>query len=135
MTIDRSKTIEELENKYWGPPSHSSYLVRTCTSLRSKALQDFDAEDLRIMIGQQNNLDYLVPIAIELLQEDVLVAGEMYRGDLLINLVRITPSYWLQNPIEKSLFLTTIQSQWTKIIHEEDFDNELLEIQQFLQGM
>ena len=47
MTIDRSKTIEQLEQQYWGEPSYSSYLVRTCYALRSKPL-----EDLRIMIGQ-----------------------------------------------------------------------------------
>jgi len=132
MKIDRSKSIAELEQKHWGPPTYSSSLVRTCTALRSKPLQDFGVEDLRIMIGQENNLAFLVPIALEFLHDDILVAGDMYNGDLLMNILRINPNYWLQHPNEKSFLLTIIRSQWTKLLQEQHFDIELRAIQKFM---
>jgi CDI immunity proteins len=79
----RNKTLQELEEQDWGEPPFPSYLVRTCHALRRKPLRDFTVEDLRIMIGQNFSLNYLIPLAIEQLRRDPLVAGDYYPGDLL----------------------------------------------------
>jgi hypothetical protein len=63
----RQKTLENLENDYWGNPNYDSYLVRRCHELRKIPLENFSVEDLRIMIGQQISLDYLIPLALEVL--------------------------------------------------------------------
>jgi hypothetical protein len=62
---ERSKTLQELEGQDWGDSDFPSYLVRTCHALRRKPLRDFTVEDLRIMIGQNIGLNYLMPLAIE----------------------------------------------------------------------
>ena len=67
----------------WGPPTHDSYLVRTCHRLRTKPIGQFGVEDLRIMIGQNIGLPYLLPLALERLEETPWAAGDMYPGDLL----------------------------------------------------
>lgn len=33
-TVDYSKSLEELENDYWGKPEFESYVVKTCHSMR-----------------------------------------------------------------------------------------------------
>jgi hypothetical protein len=90
----RSKTLQELEGQDWGEPPFPSYLVRTCHALRRKPLCDFTVENLRIMIGQNISLGYLMPLAIEHLQRDPLAAGDFYPGDLLANVLKVKPSFW-----------------------------------------
>jgi hypothetical protein len=77
------KTLDELEGVAWGPAAFPSHLVQTCHRLRTKPIGEFGAEDLRIMIGQQIGLAYLLPLALERLEADPWAAGDMYPGDLL----------------------------------------------------
>jgi hypothetical protein len=79
----REKTLDELEGVVWGPPNHDSYLVLTCHRLRTKPIGQFDVEDLRIMIGQDIGLPYLLPLALDHLEENPWAEGHMYPGDLL----------------------------------------------------
>jgi hypothetical protein len=79
----RQKTLDELEGVVWGPPTYDSYLVQTCHRLRTKPIGEFGVEDLRIMIGQNIGLPYLLPLALDRLEENLWSAGDMYPGDLL----------------------------------------------------
>lgn len=69
-------------------------LTRRCSELRSKPLEDFTAEDLRIMIAQQLSLDHLVPLALTMVERNALVEGDFYSGDLLAALFAVSSSYW-----------------------------------------
>ena len=89
-----AKTLEELENQTWKYPEFDSYLLRACYVLRKKSLQQFTVEDIRILVGQNIGLKYLVPIAISVLQENILAEGDLYEGDLLKNLLTIQKEYW-----------------------------------------
>ena len=95
----RLKSLESLEKKIWPPFSsdEGSYLIKTCNSLRKKQLQDFTTEDLRIMIGQEIGLYFLMPLAIEKLAETLFAGGDMYEGDLLKNVLDINTSFWDDN--------------------------------------
>ena len=95
---DRSRTLDELDPPAWGEPTYDSYLVTTCHRLRRKPLREFSAEDLRIMIGQGIGLRWLVPLALEVLEEDPLAAGDFYSGDLLAAVLRLGPKLWSQEP-------------------------------------
>ena len=78
----RQKTLDELEGVTWGPPSYGSHLVQSCHRLRTKPIGEYGTEDLRIMIGQNIGLPYLMPLAIETLEKNPWAAGHMYPGDL-----------------------------------------------------
>ena len=90
----RSKTLQELENSDWGEPTYDSYLVSTVHRLRRKPLKEFTIEDLRILIGQNVGLPYLLPLAIERLEENPLAEGDYYPGDLLKSVLIIEESFW-----------------------------------------
>jgi hypothetical protein len=96
--VDRRKTLTELEGKDWGPPNFGSHLVTTIHRLRYKPLEEFTVEDLRITIGQNIALEWLLPMAIERLRDDPFVEGDYYRGDLLNAVLRIEPSFWSKHP-------------------------------------
>ncbi len=95
MTEGLNNTLEQLDKHDWGEPEYDSYLVKTCHQLRKKPLKDFTVEDLRIMIGQNINLEFLIPLAIEQLKENILAEGHYYEGDLLNNVLTSEKEYWL----------------------------------------
>jgi len=70
-----------------------SALVSTCKRLYEKPLQDFIIEALRIMIGQEIGLEFLVPMALERLAENPFEHGDYYPGDLLMNLLRFPAGF------------------------------------------
>ena len=95
---DRMKSLQELEHADWGEPNYDSYLVTTCHRLRRKPLMEFTIEDLRIMIGQQIGLPYLLPLALDHLAENPWSSGDLFPGDLLTNVARVPPQFWQQHP-------------------------------------
>lgn len=95
-----SKSLENLEKSVWPPldPSEDSDLIRTCNALRKKQLKDFTIEDLREMIGQDIGLEYLIPLALEKLNENILTEGDYYEGDLLKSVLTSDKKYWAKEP-------------------------------------
>ena len=91
----KSKSLESLEKDFWGEiPQDESHLVITCHRLRKKQLKEFDTEDLRIMIGQNIGLKYLIPLALDSLKKDILAKGDFYEGDLLKSVLTSNQDYW-----------------------------------------
>lgn len=95
---DIHKSLADLEGIDWGIPTDDSHLVVTCHELRHKPLNQFTAEDFRIMIGQNISLHYLVPLAIDLVEKNPLVSGDFYEGDLLANLLSADPAFYTKYP-------------------------------------
>jgi hypothetical protein len=96
--FDRTKCLQELEHDDWGEPNFSSHLVTTCHRLRRKPLNEFSVEDLRIMIGQGIGSRFLIPIAIDRLEEEPLAEGDFYPGDLFTAVLRTDESFWAGHP-------------------------------------
>jgi hypothetical protein len=122
----KSKTLESLEKMIWPPvdPGESTYLIRTCNSRRKKPLQDFTTEDLRIMIGQNIGLKYLIPIAIETLESNILADGDYFEGDLLQSVLKSDKRYW---EVEKENWqkVCKIFNSNTKVLEEFDTTKDI----------
>jgi hypothetical protein len=97
------KTLQELDGVDWGEPSYPSTLVVRCHELRRVPFKDFDDGDLRIMIGQDINLDYLIPLALDRVEDDPWLCASFYDGDMLWYLIKRN-GYWLTHPGEKARF-------------------------------
>ena len=97
FNFDLNKTLQELEDSDWGEPTFDSSLVVNCHRLRRVPLKDFSVGNLRLMIGQQISLDYLIPLALERLADDPFVEGDYYEGDLLKNVLRVSKAFWEQH--------------------------------------
>jgi hypothetical protein len=96
--FDRRKSLQELEQDDWGEPTCASSLVTTVHRLRRKPLAEFTVEDLRIVIVQGIGLPFLVPLAVERLEEEPLAAGDCYPGDLLQAVLRAGEGFWANHP-------------------------------------
>ena len=94
----RRKSLDTLENHNWGNPAKApTNLVRRCIELSKVSIDNFTLSDLRVLIGQKFGLKYLIPLAIEKLQDNIFVDTEFYKGDLLENILKIDTSYWENN--------------------------------------
>lgn len=91
------KTLENLEKRSTENPNYQSYLTQRCFELYKTPLNEFKTEDLRIMIGQQIGLDYLIPLAIDTLKKDLFAEGDYFEGDLLKNVLLVDTSFWDNN--------------------------------------
>ncbi len=94
--IDR--TLEELEDQIWEEVEDPTPLQEKCPRLRKKPISDFTIENLRLMIGQQIGLPHLMPLALNVLENEPLAEGDCYPGDLLMNVVRVKQEFWPAAP-------------------------------------
>lgn len=102
MNSDKSwklKTLEQLENDIWPASTYTSYLVVRCHELRKIPLEKFTTEDLRIMIGQEIGLEYLVPLALDILKVDLFAESHLFEGDLLKNVLTVNTNFWNLNKL------------------------------------
>jgi hypothetical protein len=99
FNINKDKTINQLQDKpIPRPPEYESHLVKRCFDLANKKLKYFSPEDLRIMIGQNIGLEYLVPIAIEVLEQEPFIEADFYEGDLFLNVLKVDKTFWEEKP-------------------------------------
>ncbi|MEL7085557.1 MAG: contact-dependent growth inhibition system immunity protein [Cyanobacteria bacterium P01_A01_bin.3] len=96
--MNLSKSLEEIEGESWGHPTFNSYVVRESHRLRKVPLRELTAENLRFLIGQSLSLEYTVPIAINMLEKNILASGNRYIGDLLSTVAQVEEAFWQNNP-------------------------------------
>lgn len=95
---NREWSLEELENEYWkNLEYYPTKLVERCFKFRKIPLKDLTIEEIRTLIGQQIGLDFLLPIAYEHLEKNILSEGDFYEGDLLESVLRTNKDYWLSH--------------------------------------
>lgn len=100
----KQKSLEALEKVIVSQPQNEeSSLIKTCNQLRKKPIQEFTIEDLRLMIGQEIGLEFLIPLAIEKLTLDILAEGDYYEGDLLKSVINVHSTFWKEH---KSYWIT-----------------------------
>lgn len=101
----RHKSIENLEKQNFGNPNDApTNMVKRCLELCKVPLDQFSIEDLRLMIAQDFSLRYLIPLAIEHLNTDIFVEGDLYPGDLLKSVLSVDTKFWISN-----------KQLWTKV--------------------
>jgi hypothetical protein len=89
-------TLEDLEGR-WPAADRPTRLMGECHRLRRVQLGDLSVENLRILIGQNIGLRYLMPFALEKLRNDPLAEGEYHPGDLLCSVLSVDSEYWIDN--------------------------------------
>ena len=100
--IDLSKSIEELENDYWITAEFQTILVDKCHRLRQIPIEELTIEQTRLLITQNIGLEFLIPKAMELLNDNILAGGNYYPGDLLNSVLTVKTSYWENHTSSKT---------------------------------
>ena len=117
----KQKTLENLEKHEWLSFDSDSRLLKRIKVLRKLPLEDFTIEDLRLMIGQNESLNYLIPLALEKLEENILAEGDFYKGDLLLSVVNSRSEFW-ENSIDLKNKLVEMIMKNKQKIEDEDIN-------------
>ncbi len=90
-----TKSIEQLEKNIWKNPSKfPTDLVEKCYHYRKISIAELTNEQIRILISQQIGTEYLIGIALEKLERNILTECDFYEGDLLIAVSSIPTEFW-----------------------------------------
>lgn len=95
---DVSKTLEQLDGQIWDEPEYQSHLVLECHRLRRVPLREFTPANFRIMVGQSIGLEFLAPLALQLLADNPLLDAKLYAGDLLSATLQSDSASWSAHP-------------------------------------
>lgn len=94
----KQKSIENLEKEFWGQsPKGSTPLIEKVHRLRTIQIEKLEHKDIRLLIGQNIALKFLIPVALEILSDDLFVDTELYNGDLLQSVIKVENNFWNKN--------------------------------------
>lgn len=93
----REKSLEELQGIVWGDPTFDSYLVQRTHAIRKIPLKDFTVDDVAMMIRRGESLDFMMPLALEHLQKDILTPEGDYEGVLMNAVLGVGRKFWKNN--------------------------------------
>jgi len=94
----RQKSIENLEKDFWGQsPKDSTPLVDKVHRLRTIQIEKLEPKDIRLLISQNVGLNFLIPVALDLLRDDIFIATELFEGDLLKSVITVDNKFWNNN--------------------------------------
>jgi hypothetical protein len=103
-------TMEQLDGEVWPDSDFDSYVVQTSQALRKKPIRSLSDEELRLGIGQQIGLEWLVRLALERLRENPLRSGDFYPGDLLHNVLQVPSAFWPSHDAEREALMAILKS-------------------------
>ena len=105
-----TKSIEQLEKDYWKEPSEfPTDLVKKCYLYRKISIAELTDEQIRILISQQIGTQYLIGVALEKLERNILTEGDFYEGDLLVAVSGLPTEFWNEKPTEFRTFKNLVE--------------------------
>lgn len=103
-----NKTLAQILNTKWTgdiPTDEDSSVNRHLYYLYNTPIYRYGIEDIRFIIGQEILLEVFVPIALDILYDNILAEGDFYEGDLLYYVLTINPTYWANNSCQLIKFI------------------------------
>tara|TARA_R100000935_G_scaffold15037_7_gene29874 strand:+ start:309 stop:722 length:414 start_codon:yes stop_codon:yes gene_type:complete len=115
-----SKSIEQLEKDVWKNPSEfPTDLIEKCYRYRKISIAELTNEQIRLLISQKIGTEYLIGIALEKLERNILTECDFYEGDLLVAVSSLPTEFWNENKTEFLNFKNIVE------LNSELIKNEL----------
>ncbi len=117
INFDTNKSVEQLESSYWKDElKYQTGLIEKCHLYRKKPIGKLAIEEIRLLIGQNIALHYLIPVALNILKDNPFTGGDFYPGDLLNNVLKSEVKYWKACPEQRSFLLQILQESEDRLI-------------------
>lgn len=114
-----TKSIEQLENDIWKNPfEFPADMVEKCYHFRKISIAELTNEQIRLLISQQIGVEYLIGIALEQLERNILTECDFYEGDLLVAVSSLPTKFWNENQTEFLTFKNIVE-QNSELIKNE----------------
>ncbi len=121
LEVFRSKSLQDLEGPLGRQSECSSYVECEQIRLHTVPLTNLTVENMSLLIGQKVSLKHLVPVALDILEDDPFVGGDFYLGVLLRNVALVPEVLWNSHPeLNNRLVEVTIEVEsLAKTINKE----------------
>lgn len=100
--------LNELDGDWGDAPSNATGLIERCYAYRRIQLRNLTVEHFRTLILQNISLEFLIPVALPLLEKNPFAEGLCYPGDLLHAVLMADLQYWSSHPAERAGMLAVI---------------------------
>jgi len=105
-----TKSIEQLEKDIWKNLSEfPTDMVEKCYRYRKISIAELTNEQIRLLISQKIGVEYLIGIALEKLERNILIECDFYEGDLLMAVSCLSTEFWNENQTEFLTFKNIVQ--------------------------
>ena len=105
-----TKSIEQLEKDIWKNPSKfPTDMVEKCYRYRKISIAELTNEQIRLLISQKIGVEYLIGIALEKLERNILTECDFYEGDLLVAVSSLPTEFWNDNKTEFLTFKNIVE--------------------------
>ena len=105
-----TKSIEQLEKDYWKEPSEfPTDMVKKCYQYRKISIAELTDEQIRLLISQQIGTEYLIGVALEKLEQNILTECDFYEGDLLVAVSGLPTEFWTEKQSEFRTFKNLVE--------------------------
>lgn len=121
--MQNSLSLQDLEIENLPESNLNSRVITECRRLFKLPLSKLDAGDLRLLIVQNIGLQHLVPLALDKLEENPLIDGGLYAGDLLSSLISLSSEFWSNYP---DLNDRVVEIKFTVECLAETLNNDIL---------
>ena len=91
-------SLNEIEGFKENLSGLDSGLIEKYMVARSKKLKDLSVDEIRVLLSQLIGLAYIVPLALNIVEQDPLISSGLYSGDLAVSLFNIDEEFWSNNP-------------------------------------
>ena len=114
-----TKSIEQLEKDIWkNPAEFPTDLIEKCYRYRKISIAKLTIEQIRLLISQKIGIEYLIGVALEKLERNILAEGDFYKGDLLVTVSSLPTEFWNKNQAEFQTFKNLVK-QNSELIRDE----------------
>ena len=94
-----NRSLNDLIGRPASEPVLGSHLETAYLAACAKPLGQLTVEELRLLIGQRESLDIIIPLALDYLEHDPLSSGDLFEGDLLATVLRRPAmEFWAARP-------------------------------------
>ena len=115
----KSKSIEQLEKVHWKEETDfPTDLIKRCFQYRKIPINELSVDQIRTLLSQKIGVKYLIELAMDKLAEDIMIEADLYKGDLLETVSKITLQDWNSNQKQYEKLKELISAN-TEIIKEE----------------
>lgn len=123
---EERRSLESLEQDYWPPlDEYPTPLVTNVYLLRKKPFCELESKDIRLLISQSIGLKHLVPLALDLLEVDVLEESFYYPGDLLVATLCVESHYWDGFPEQKERVKVLLEKSRAVILENKSIYKQI----------
>lgn len=93
-----SMTLKQLcREEKWELSYESVAVSKSAQIYNNLILDDFTPKELRLMISQNIGNEFLVPLALEVLENNLFLKAEHCPGDLLQAVCSVEKKFWAEN--------------------------------------